>query len=228
MNNLVWEDLCTPTSSFSEIYKKKFDLPSIIDLKGAKGENQSRRNWFLISSHDTPPFAKVANDRYFYENLHQGKSMQPDYLIGFLHPEKSNFEKDKIIGDLYWDTRTRVITKYQELLRCGEKIQISFMDFFGLEKTYNKAGTVDKDNWRLRLSKNYKENYYKTLENKDWRKIALNIPEILERAVTSLATHNGELDKMKPLIDNLKHYKEVLYSPEEVAKVATKIAQRAC
>lgn len=230
IENLVLEDLCTPSDKFNEIYHTKLNMQGITDLKGQQGENKSRRNWFLLTSHDTPPMTQIATDEYFRSNSYKGGAMQPDYLIGFLHPEKTNLDRDALIGKLNWNTRHRVITKYQELYKCGEKIQTAFMDFFGLDKTYNRAGQQHPDNWKLRLPKNYQQEYYQNIANKDWKKMALNMPEILERVVASKANLFGETEKMKPLIDKLKHYKDVLYTPdvttiaEKAAKTITKVA----
>lgn len=236
VNDVVWESLGSETNTFKEVYHNKLHLPKIVDLKWDKGEHQSKDNWLVISTHDDPPFAKIAKKRAdskgdYYEN-NRGWAMDSAYLIGFMHPEKLDSERSPIMGDLSWDTRLRVITKNQELLRCGEKVQVSFMDFFGLSKTYNEKGHSNKDNWKLRLSKDYKNQYYKTLEDKDWHKIALNMPELLKRAVISkIYTANKtrvEQDKdfqeAKPLIDKLDKYEKILYEKEEASKTAGYLA----
>lgn len=226
VNDAVWESLGNQTNTFKQVYHNKLNLPSIDDLKWDKGEHKSKNDWLLLSTHDDPPFAEIArkkeNPREDYFQNQKGWSMEPAYLMGFLHPEKTNEQRNSLMDNLNWDTRLRVITKNQELMRCGEKIQVSFMDFFGLDKTYNEKGHNSKNNWKLRLTKDYKKDYYKTLEEKDWRKIALNMPELLKQAVVSkIYTSNksrAEQDKdfieAKPLIDKLDYYEKVLYEPE--------------
>ena len=221
-NELVWENLGCPTKVFDDVYYNKLRLPGLFSLKNAQAENKGQNDWFLISSHDDPPFSQVASDGFFEEKKYNGGPMNPDYLVGYLHPEKTNEERQPIMKDLSWNTRLRVITKNQELIRSAEKIQISFMDFFGLDKTYNKMGTSDENNWKLRLSKNYKKDYYKTLENQDWQKIALNMPELLKRAVISKIYTSNKPNDLKDkdfqaatsLINKLDYYEKVLYEPE--------------
>ena len=99
------------------------------------------------------------------------------------------------------------------------------MDFFGLSERYNYSGTNDARNWKLRLPLNYKENFYKTLERakhddrKDpswWNHIAMNVPEILERAVISKALNEGKTkESVQNLADRLHHWAEVLYEPDD-------------
>jgi len=228
VNDVVWESLGHETNTFKEVYHNKLHLPGIVDLKWDKGENKSGDNWLLLSTHDDPPFEKIAekNDdksRDYYEK-NKSWAMNPSYLMGFMHPEKTDKQRAPLIKNLDWDTRLRVITKNQELMRCGEKIQISFMDFFGLDKAYNEKGHLNKDNWKLRLSKDYKKDYYKTLENKDveWHKIALNMPELLKRAVISKIYTSGkpkneqqeDLKNAKLLINKLDRYEKILYEKE--------------
>ena len=222
-NELVWENLGSSTRVFDEVYYNKLKLPGLFSLKNSQAENKAQNDWFLISSHDDPPFSQVASSEFFDEKKYNGGPMNPDYLIGYLHPEKSNEERAPLKSALAWDTRLRVITKNQELIRSAEKIQVSFMDFFGLDKTYNKMGTSDDSNWKLRLSKDYKKDYYKTLENKDWNKVALNMPELLKRAVLSKiytsnksrADQDKDFQAAKPLINKLDYYERVLYEPEK-------------
>lgn len=217
----VWETLCTDTDEFRKVYYNKLHLPEISDLRDRQGEFQPKENYFLISSHDTPPFATCASNEFYENRKYNGGSYQPDYLIGRLHPDKSNEEKQRIIDSLAWDRRVRVKAKYEELF-LTEKFEVAFTDQFGLTKPYNTFGT--KDNWTLRLPKNWKKEYYETLAKKDWQKIALNIPELYKRAVTVKAIQNNEFEKMKPLIDKLAYYQKMLYEPEIISNVKATIS----
>jgi len=230
VNDVVWESLGEESWTFHNIYHDELNLPGIVDLKGYRGQNKSGDNWLLLSTHDDPPFAKIAETKAnksqdYYEN-NKSEAMDPCYLIGFMHPEKTDEERKPLIDNLATDTRLKVISKNQELMRCGEKIQISFMDFFGLDKTYNEKGHDSKDNWKLRLSKDYKKDYYKTLEDKDSRKVALNVPELLKRAVISKIYTSGkpkeeqeqDFKNAESLINKLNHYEKILYEPENDAK----------
>ena len=169
----------------------------------------------MIGSHDNPPFANVCTDEFYSEKAENGGIMNGAYLYGNLYPEASSEKRQNLIDNLKWDRRARVKAKYEELLRFGEKIQFMFMDFFGLDKTYNYAGTQNSDNWKLRLKKSYKEDYYRALAwqpgDKGVNNVPVNMPEQLKRAVIAkIGTGGGDFAEQKPLIDKLEHYEQVL------------------
>ena len=94
------------------------------------------------------------------------------------------------------------------------------MDFFGINKSYNTPGTSGGDNWTLRLNPDFKDTYYKSLENNDW---AINMPEILHTAVQ--AKFDEDVSKnykpywetkaqIDPLLDRLNHWSEILKEEE--------------
>jgi hypothetical protein len=72
-------------------------------------------------------------------------------------------------------------------LSC-KKVQISFSDFFGIDKRYNVAGEENNENWKLRLNSDYEDTYYKNLASKN--PTAVNMPEVLKIAVQAKADIN--------------------------------------
>ena len=212
-------------------------IPGMSSLKSYRGQDEAKSvpyNTFLIQSHDDEHTGKLVTNNFFEAN--KNGVMNPLYLIGTLYPdlpENSNEEKgikweesrDFLIHKLAHNTDLRTLVKWQELFRFGKNIQVTFMDFFGLSERYNYSGTNDARNWKLRLPLNYKENFYKTLERakhddrKDpswWNHIAMNVPEILERAVISKALNEGKTkESVQNLADRLHHWAEVLYEPDD-------------
>jgi len=253
-NDLVWEDLGEQSTVFDDIYNKKLKLPGLTSLMEFSAQSKAEEhpnNWFLITSHDNPPFAQIAGEGFLNVKNHEywkdGEKitgpMSVPYLIGLLYPpteaiKTKNKEKrlrtddqtNILKGDLYGrnNTKFRVLTKYQELLRCAPKAQFSFMDFFGLDASYNNMGnSKDPNNWKLRLSRDYQADYYdKLVENKMDEKsedgikggIALNMPELLKRAVISKLYTTNKPEEVKeqvePLIEKLNYWKKILYLPE--------------
>ena len=68
----------------------------------------------------------------------------------------------------------------------GDKVQISFADFFGINKTYNEGGHDENpNNWKLRLNSDFEDAYYKNLSSKN--PTAINMPEVLKLAVQGKA-----------------------------------------
>ena len=221
VEDAVWESLGCNTAKFDEVYSNpKRPLPGISSSYQYQLQYRPRKDWMMIGSHDNPPFAQVCTDSFYREKSGNGGIMNGAYLYGNLYPELNNEQRGKLIDNLNWDRRERVKAKYEELLRFGEKIQFTFMDFFGLEKTYNYAGTQNSDNWKLRLTKNYKEDYYKALEwqpgDEDMHIIPINMPEHLKRAVISkIVTEKGDLNGQKTLVDKLSHYENVLKEKDD-------------
>ena len=109
------------------------------------------------------------------------------------------------------------------MLRYAQKIQFTFMDFFGLDKAYNYAGTQNPNNWKLRLKKDYQDNYYKALEWKPGdsgvNNVALNMPEELKRPVISKIVNErgGDMSMADNLVDRLDYFEKILKAPDENA-----------
>ena len=95
------------------------------------------------------------------------------------------------------------------------------MDFFGINKSYNTPGTSGGDNWTLRLNPDFKDTYYKSLEQgSGW---AINMPEVLGTAVQAKfdedVSRNGKpywetKAQIDPLLNRLNHWSNVLKEKE--------------
>lgn len=222
--NMAWETLGCDTEKFREVFNKERNgkiLPEITSayewqVQKRLADPRHKNNTVILGSHDHPPFAQVCDDQFYSQkNCHNG-IYEENYIVGSLFPELNNGERSNIMHQLKWDRRLRVKLKFAEMLRYGEKIQLSFMDFFGLDKTYNYAGTQNPQNWKLRLKKSYKEDYYDTLNWKPGEngvyKIALNMPELLKRAVISKikTEKGGNFEEYLPLLQKLDKYEKIL------------------
>lgn len=226
--DMAWETLGCDTPKFREIFDKNRNghvLPEITSayewqIQKRMADPRHKEDTVILGCHDHPPFAQVCDDNFYAQKNCPNGIFQDTYIVGSLYPEKTNEQRAKLMSDLKWDRRSRVKIKFQEMFRFGQKIQLTFMDFFGLDKTYNNAGTQNPNNWKLRLKKSYKEDYYKALE---WRpgdagvnKVALNMPEELKRPVISKIVCDGDkIDNHRDLIDRLSYFENVLKTPDE-------------
>ena len=225
-NDVVWEDLGSQTNLFKEKYYNELNLPGIKNLKWEQAERTDPKHWWLVGSHDNPPLSTEIDKSYIKyvraeENGGQpsNQAFKPIYLAGFLYPNWSNEQRNDVILKIRHDARERLKYKFVEMLAKGKNIQISFMDFFGLNKTYNHMGTCNSENWKLRLTPQYEKDYYKTVENRSMDKMALNMPELLSAALKSKLSwnelknegKNGENQKIKDLIDKLSNFANILY-----------------
>lgn len=176
----VWEDLVTETPVFNQIYYNYNKLPGITPLEYKKGEYyKGSKNWALVGSHDSDPAQKMIKKDWIRAN----EAWNPMYLAGVLNASHDSSEYCKKIAN---DDSERVKAKFAELFMMGEKVQISFADFFGINKTYNEGGHDENpDNWKLRLNQDFEDTYYKNLSSE--HPTAINMPEILKLAVQGKA-----------------------------------------
>lgn len=216
----VWEDLCTDTQTFNEIYHEKNHLPGITQLEYMRAENsQDDGDWGLVGSHDSDPATKMIKKDWVKDH----DAWNIFYLAGFLNsnPKRAKY-RDSFCKQIAESDSDRIKAKFAELFLTCKKIQISFADFFGIDKTYNEGGKENDTNWKLRLNKDYEDSYYKNLSSE--RPTALNMPEILKIAVQAKADMNALKEaqrtgkepqennspEVENILNNLDKYEKIL------------------
>lgn len=216
----VWEDLCTDTQTFNEIYHEKNHLPGITQLEYMRAENsQDDGDWGLVGSHDSDPATKMIKKDWVKDH----DAWNIFYLAGFLNsnPKRAKY-RDSFCKQIAENDSDRIKAKFAELFLTCKKIQISFADFFGIDKTYNEGGKENDTNWKLRLNKDSEDSYYKNLSSE--RPTALNMPEILKIAVQAKADMNALKEaqrtgkepqennspEVENILNNLDKYEKIL------------------
>lgn len=225
----VWEDLSNNDKTwFDTIFNKELHLPGITQLEFKRSEGSSRKNWALLGSHDSLPAVKLMKEQQWARDHW---AWNPKYLAGFLHWDEARAkERDAFCIKIADSPIDRVKAKFAELFMNSEKIQIDFADFLGINQVYNYGGRDDiKTNWKLRLSKDYEDAYYKNLSSDN--PTALNLPEILKIAVKAqmdreyiqYKNNKGEdpdtykyllNEKLKPLLERLDKFANILKEKE--------------
>ena len=222
--DVVWEDLGDRTGVFNEIYYNKFNLPSIKQLEWDKGESADHNDTSLISSHDSPPTRMMNYNAW-----------DKEYLVGYLKPDpaKRN-EQNQFWQSINSNPMELIKAKFVELFRSSKNIQMSFADFFAIDKRYNIPGEMNNTNWKLRMNNNYIDTYYKNLSSGE--PTVPNIPELLAKAVQAkvdmaVAKKNDknpqEANELRerlntetqPLISHLEALAAFLKKPEPVEKL---------
>lgn len=224
----VWEDLSTNTPTFDYVYREKNHLPGITQLEWVRAENsQDPGDWGLVGSHDSSPARQMIEKDW----IRNHDAWNIFYLAGFLNsnPNRAH-QRDEYCKKIGSDPVERVKAKFAELFLTCNKIQISFADFFGINKTYNIGGSQDDKNWKLRLNEDFEDTYYKNLSSE--HPTAINMPEILKLAVQAKADmnnvkrahdlnlHDSEIPAendyhVQQMLDNLDKYQKILEEPEE-------------
>lgn len=214
-NSPVWEDTVTETDVFNRIYHYENDIPGLTPLEYAKGEPYwDSENWALVGSHDSDPANIMIKKDWVREN----EAWHPMYLAGVLN---ANHDSREFCHKIAQSDSERVKAKFAELFMIGDKVQMSFADFFGIEKTYNQGGNnQNPNNWKLRLNKDYEDEYYKNLSSKN--PTAVNMPEILGLAVKGQADmrkvkNQSDIpqEEIDYLLSKLYKYEQILKKPEE-------------
>lgn len=238
--DVIWEDLGAQSQTFKDVFydgkyfykedgrikTKVFEdekLSGIMYSKGCKMQNvkEPMPRYSFMATHDNEPSAQLLNQEWIYSN----EGWNPMYLAGYLIPNYNDEQKQKSIKfckDIEQNQQIRLKAKYAELFRGTPNIQVSFADFFGIDKTYNVAGQDIDDNWKLRLNSNYEDTYYKSVETGE--EPVMNMPELLGLAVNSKAgmaiankekTEEETKAEVSDLQERLSHWEEVLKEPEE-------------
>lgn len=223
-NEAVWEDLCSETRIFGEVYHGQEHLPGITQTQWRRAENSPEQNWSLVGSHDSEPASVMIKNDW----VKNSDAWNVDYLSGYLNPDPATGKerqeyKDKISNN----NLERVKAKFTELFRGSKNLQMMFVDFFGIDKVYNYGGQDKPTNWKLRVDNDFENDYYRSLQ--DENSYALNMPEILSQAVKAKAgmevaknphradsLRNELNEKLNPLISTLDKYKNVLKEKEEI------------
>jgi 4-alpha-glucanotransferase len=221
-NSAVWEDLVCETPVFKDVYHYENHLPGITQLEYMRGENSNPNNWALIGSHDSAPAIQMVKNDW----IRNGDAWNIFYLAGFLNQNPSRAAvRNGFCEKIAKNDMDRVKAKFAELFVSCKKVQISFADFFGIDKRYNVAGEENNDNWKLRLNSDYQDTYYKNLSSKN--PTAINMPEILKMAVQAKADMNKIQDahrrgvsensitpkntpEVQEILDNLDKYEKIL------------------
>ena len=227
--DVIWEDLGSQSSTFQDVfYGGKFEgkvyedekLQGIMYSKGCKMEGVTGPRYSFMSTHDNEPSAQLLNQDWIYGN----DGWNPLYLAGYLVPpynEEQAKKSAKFCQDIEQNQEMRLKAKYAELLRGTPNIQVSFADFFGIDKTYNVGGQDNDENWRLRINPDYESTYHHSIVTGE--EPVMNMPELLSIAVNSkagmaIAKHEkSEYEATSEIADlnaRLEHWKNILKEPE--------------
>ncbi len=151
---------------------QKADLSNAQDVY--RSENARSEDWLMLGNHDTPTIWQVAN-RWLEEGVTR---RQAEYLAMRLRipaAEQTSWKERLAV-----DTGALVQAKFADLfVGPAKNIMVYFTDLLGGMESYNKPGTVHKDNWTLRIPCDFKEIYREKLATEH----ALNIPKALAMAL---------------------------------------------
>lgn len=145
---------------------QKADLANPDDVY--RSENAQAEDWVMVGNHDTPSIWRLARA---WLGQPAGRA-QAEYLAWRLKlPDP---------GILAGDQRRLAHAKLADLfLSPARNVMVFFADLLGLEETYNMPGTVNEDNWTLRVPPGFARDY----DHKRREGTALNLHAALALAL---------------------------------------------
>lgn len=151
---------------------QKADLDNPADVY--RSENASPEDWIMLGNHDTLPIWFLA-DQWCASGTARRHA---EYLTWRLLPEG---EEDETWSEkLATDAGELVQAKVADLFAGpASNVMIFFTDLMGIKDLYNRPGTVNDDNWSLRITSNFTRDYQERLASNR----AINIPKALARAI---------------------------------------------
>jgi 4-alpha-glucanotransferase len=117
-----------------------------------RGENALPEDWIMVGNHDTPSIWRLARA---WQGTEAGRK-QAAYLASRLRPD----DPEPLAAVLAADPHKLAHAKVAELfLSPARHTMLFFADLFGMEETYNVPGTVNADNWTLRVPPDFAAEY---------------------------------------------------------------------
>jgi 4-alpha-glucanotransferase len=106
----------------------------------------------MVGNHDTPSIWRLARA---WQGTEAGRK-QAAYLASRLRPD----DPEPLAAVLAADPHKLAHAKVAELfLSPARHTMLFFADLFGMEETYNVPGTVNADNWTLRVPPDFAAEY---------------------------------------------------------------------
>jgi hypothetical protein len=166
-----------------------------------RSENAEPADWIMMGNHDTPPIWLLAEG---WARAGAPASAQAGYLAERLEPDAG--ARAALAERLAADPNLLVQAKFADLLASrAEHVMVFFADLLGLKQIYNRPGTVDEQNWFLRVPADYPADYRARLRTD----AALNLPLALSLALRArgadfAAAHADLLSRLDALAAALR------------------------
>lgn len=147
-----------------------------------RAENSRPADWLMLGNHDTPSIWKVARG---WIDTGQARQ-QAVYLAERLRlPEQ---KRCRWVDHAAADLGVLVQAKFADLLvGPARNVMVFFTDLLGMVETYNRPGSVNDDNWSLRVPADYPRIYSGRLRQSR----VLNLPAALAMALRARSDRFG-------------------------------------
>jgi 4-alpha-glucanotransferase len=140
-------------------------------------EQAVEQDWIMLGTHDTPTAWSLAT-----EWIATGTASRwGEYLADLLLPEG---EREAWVREVSSSPGRLVQALFAAMLASRARhVSIFYPDLFGLTQRYNKPGIVDDENWRMRLSPQFAQEYAERVA----RGTALDLPHAAQLAQAAVS-----------------------------------------
>ncbi len=118
-----------------------------------RSESARPEDWIMVGNHDTAPIWGLAAQ---WDGTEAG-AVQAGYLARRLRPDGGS---GALARELAADVRKLVHAKMADLfVSRARNVMVFFPDLLGMDGVYNRPGTVNEDNWTLRVPRDFHRRY---------------------------------------------------------------------
>ena len=151
---------------------QKADLNNIFDVY--RSENARPEDWLMLGNHDTPSIWQVT-EKWLKTGVARQQAAYLATRLGIAEEKRQVW-----IEDVAADAGALAQAKFADLfIGPARNIMVFFTDLLGIKQSYNIPGTLSRENWSLRIRKDYHSRYLaESGDNK-----VLNIPGALAMAL---------------------------------------------
>jgi 4-alpha-glucanotransferase len=156
-----------------------------------RGKNVTKNDIITLATHDNAPSLVWAQDMI----------NSPGALEYGRYLAKDLYNNEELASEIVSSPEKLVQAKMQELFNSPAKsVQIFVSDLFGIKERYNLPG-VELGNWSLRVGADYRDAYYKGMEDGTMP----NIADLIAKALKSKGVQSQKL------IARLENYAKTFY-----------------
>jgi 4-alpha-glucanotransferase len=163
-SDLVCEVLSTSPYPLDAVLRRyglgRFRVTQKADLANPRdayrSENALPRDWIMVGTHDTAPLAVVV-DGWFASGKARSRAAYLAERLGADETQRSKLAEEAALGP------SRLLAAmFADLFASPARHVLVFMsDLFGIRDVYNRPGTVNEENWALRIPSDF-ERLYRT------------------------------------------------------------------
>lgn len=162
---------------------------------GYRGSHTLSTSTIMLGSHDNQSFLEFI-DNLFKQKKSEDFLRKTEFLVqDTIKNDATQKDRSDYLNAIQNDKKTFLNASFVELFASpARRVQIFFTDLFGIDKTYNRPGTIE-GNWEIRLGEDFEEQYYNAVRKGK----APNLAKAILYAIKHKALDKNNPELMKNL-----------------------------